>query len=767
MTGGRVAHPLLISLANISMEFRNKASNHAFLLLALIPVPKFLHPKQKVRGVLEARLFHQCLEFILKPLMVAAQIGVTMADPLGFVRWCFTPPAAYIVDTPESALVATVAGKTSSVTLATYQQYGDAHRHPPRHGYLTIQSLDKIAEMVDPWNDLDQYIKEAMKYRLCGVHRPFWRDWPLADPSIFLTSEPLHHWHKQFWDHDAKWCIFAVGAAEIDFRFSILHPRTGYRHFREGISSLKQVTGREQRDIQRYIIGVIADAIPSAFLIAIRSLLDFRYLAQAKVISEAICSKIDASLQNFHLHKHAILEAGARRGKNGPITNWEIPKLEFLQSVVSNIRYNGVAIQWSADITERLHIPLVKDPARAGNNQNYEPQICRSLDRLDKLENFDLATAIREVGIDFRGVQPLANSVQHIADHEEPEDVNIGNEKDANESEDFQINTTSDLLAYITSVGALPGSGFSSHGFTDYFYRARLLQRGLLNATNYFPHRTHQSSSNIVFHLTRSASFKRRTIDSVATEFGLPDLRPAISDYITRLKNEVLDDGHINTIGGRRFGKPGCDLPVTHIEVWKKVRLQSTSYHYPHDILSPITINAAPPSTAWPHGQFDSILVNLDAKEKWPQSGLKGSALHFITARYSDSHLPGHIVCNICLIFRIVPKFSLNLPYITDRFLCYVQRYDVVAQPNPACPTLRGPFPESSTGLYLLKHGRRASGDIIGDIVALDQVRALMDVIPRMGAKADRRFTKENSIHFSTEFWLNKYFDKETFFALN
>jgi Plavaka transposase len=43
MTGGCVAHPLLISLTNLFMDFQMKASNHAFLLLALLPVTKFIH----------------------------------------------------------------------------------------------------------------------------------------------------------------------------------------------------------------------------------------------------------------------------------------------------------------------------------------------------------------------------------------------------------------------------------------------------------------------------------------------------------------------------------------------------------------------------------------------------------------------------------------------------------------------------------------------------------------------------------------------------
>jgi hypothetical protein len=196
-------------------------------------------------------------------------------------------------------------------------------------------------------------LKEAKKYRLNGVHRPFWRDWPLSDPSKFFQPEPLHHWHKMFWDHDAKWCIRAVGDAELDFRFSVLFPRSGFRHFSEGISKLNQVTGREHRDIQRYIVAAIADAVPKTFLIAVRALNDFRYLSQAPEISDKNCALIDKALQEFHLHKSIIIAVGARTGKgNKVIDNWQIPKLELLQSVTASICGSGAPIQWSADHTE-------------------------------------------------------------------------------------------------------------------------------------------------------------------------------------------------------------------------------------------------------------------------------------------------------------------------------------------------------------------------------------------------------------------------------
>ena len=298
-----------------------------------------------------------------------------MSDPLGYLWFCFTPLTAYIVDTPESALISGVAGKTSSVTMAFYKQFGDNYCHEPRTASTTLAQLQAAEITSNPW-ELSSYIVEAMKFRLNGVHWPFWRDYPLSDPSVFLTSEPLHHWHKYFWDHDAKWCINALGSAEIDFRFSVLHQNTGYHHFKEGISSLKQVTGREHRDVQWYIIAVSADVLPSKFMIAIRSLMDFRYFAQSPLIDASTCTLISNSLLRFHDNKQAILDAGARRGKKATIENWYIPKLEFMQSVVSNIQQNGVAIQWSADVTEHAHIEVVKDPASTGNNQNYKPQIC-------------------------------------------------------------------------------------------------------------------------------------------------------------------------------------------------------------------------------------------------------------------------------------------------------------------------------------------------------------------------------------------------------
>ncbi|KAJ7023856.1 hypothetical protein C8F04DRAFT_874437, partial [Mycena alexandri] len=68
MTGDRSAYPMLISLADIDMDFRMKASHHEFFLLSLLPITIFWEKDPTIRGVLASRPFHAIPDFILEPL---------------------------------------------------------------------------------------------------------------------------------------------------------------------------------------------------------------------------------------------------------------------------------------------------------------------------------------------------------------------------------------------------------------------------------------------------------------------------------------------------------------------------------------------------------------------------------------------------------------------------------------------------------------------------------------------------------------------------
>ena len=65
-----------------------------------------------------------------------------------------------------------------------------------------------------------------------------------------------------------------------------------------------------------------------------------------------------------------------------------------------------------------------------------------------------------------------------------------------------------------------------------------------------------------------------------------------------------------------------------------------------------------------------------------------------------------------------------------------------------------------------MKRAQRSDGSFFGDVIVLEHIRALVDLVPRFGEAADRRLSKETVLQHVSEFRLNKYFQKELFYAL-
>ena len=126
---------------------------------------------------------------------------------------------------------------------------------------------------------------------------------------------------------------------------------------------------------------------------------------------------------------------------------------------------------------------------------------------------------------------------------------------------------------------------------------------------------------------------------------------------------------------------------------------------------------------------------------------------------------PGHCAAQLQLIFHMVPPKGLT-HNISDIFLTYAQHFDVVPQLNPKYSAHAGSFPESATLMFALKQAVCAGGAPLGDIIPVFQLRVLVDLIPRFGAQADPCLTKQTSFAYSAKFWLNKYFNKQMYYAL-
>ncbi|KAI6016894.1 hypothetical protein BKA83DRAFT_4059575 [Pisolithus microcarpus] len=637
MTGNRMAHPLLLSLANIDADIRSKGSLHGHVLLALLLVISFIHGKTHIRSLLSDRLIHESLDFVLKPLKVAVAIGVMMSDPVGNLHY----------------------------------------------SRRTLDDIEWACIEADP-NDFEEFLKAAKCYSLSSVHKPFWRDWPLSDPSKFLTPEVLHHFHCLFWDHDLQWCSIVLGLAKIDYCFSLIQTPVRYCSFGEGVSKLKQVTGCDHRAMQRYIVGVIAGAVPPKFLLSINALLSFRYLAQMPHFDHDALARVETVLKTFHDNKAAIISSSGRQGSNGPLQHWEIPKLELLQHVVLSIHNSGAVMQWMADVTEHAHVTEIKQPARTGNNQDYYTQIAQHLDRSEKCFRFDLATCLA--------------STEQGESGEDDED-----QEDEHELDFEALHVTHYYTPSRTSI--------------NYFESAEALASGAVpNAV--LPHRIFASSMT-AFRLAFKPSL-HVTIDEAAETFGLSDLRPAITDYVhcnDHLMTEVLN--------------PSAEK----VQIWFKVQVQQPSYHDRSSLESPQSLLASPPSVYLPGSQYDFAVISQVDESDWPSNGLRG-----------------HAIAQLRLIFRL---------YHSNTFLAYIQCF------NATFPSSSSYTTDTAVGMHVLKHTIQSDGARVGKVIPLHHIRSPAHVIPCFGKEVNPCLTRHNCYKLSNDFWLNKYWNKEFFYALS
>ena len=100
-------------------------------------------------------------------------------------------------------------------------------------------------------------------------------------------------------------------------------------------------------------------------------------------------------------------------------------------------------------------------------------------------------------------------------------------------------------------------------------------------------------------------------------------------------------------------------------------------------------------------------------------------------------------------------------------FLAYIEHLDIIPQAKSLDSALQRVGPDPITNMLVLEHAHRANGLYLGNIIPLSQLPGLVHLIPVFEDKADNHLTTYNNLHFSSEYLLNTYSDKEMFYALN
>lgn len=382
-TGSQLVYPVYMSTGIIPKALRSKSSLGAWVPIAYLPVSDFTDPKA-IQTTLKARFFHQCMRVVTKSLRKPGHEGAKMADSAGNVRLCYPQLASWICDYPEQTLITCSPANASPITTAGGANLGDPLPHPPRTFQHQMDLIRELRDSVDPRN-VAAYQKAAKAKGLSGVDRPLWEFLAGYSPER-MAPDLLHGVYRFNRDHLLQWVIRLLGQEEFDRRLMALQPRVGFRHFKEGISKLKQWSGRLDKEIMSVLVAICADAVPTAAMEAIRALVDFQYLAAYQSHNTETLGYLSTALATFHAKKDIFIKEGVRKGKKEVLNHFNIPKLAGLHAFNLLIPQLGSAPQFDTEISEHLHITDAKDLYRATNKKlDYHGQMCQVLQRRETL----------------------------------------------------------------------------------------------------------------------------------------------------------------------------------------------------------------------------------------------------------------------------------------------------------------------------------------------------------------------------------------------
>ncbi|KAG1837994.1 hypothetical protein F4604DRAFT_1941875 [Suillus subluteus] len=140
-------------------------------------------------------------------------------------------------------------------------------------------------------------------------------------------------------------------------------------HFKKGISTVRQWTGTEHKEMQCVFIGLLVLS-----QVVARAILDFSYYAQLRMHTAESLDGLESALAVFHANKDILQELEVHE-------HFNIPKLHQISHFVKSITLFGSTDGFNTELPERLHIDFAKDAYRASNKHDYEEQMALWLQR--------------------------------------------------------------------------------------------------------------------------------------------------------------------------------------------------------------------------------------------------------------------------------------------------------------------------------------------------------------------------------------------------
>lgn len=252
------------------------------------------------------------------------------------------------------------------------------------------------------------------------------------------------------------------------------------------------------------------------------------------------------------------------------------------------VRLHGLLQQFSGDQTEHLHIANAKIPYRHTNRKDFAPQMCRFLDRGEKIRLFSMYLSwIKDVE---RGEMQADGSGHRPFDFEHDDD-DSGVEFDewgALDDPTVDDPTADDQDPQRASLRQAQFARLSTLFLRD-------------GVRDTFLDNSRPQNETTVFILKRKPDAIGVGVDDVANVYHLPDLRRVLNDYYYGYN--------------RSFAHSVGSLPFLSMNIWSYVRMQMRVLQDNNLVYPPQTVVAFPPDKdeGRPFGHCNFVLVKASA----------------------------------------------------------------------------------------------------------------------------------------------------------
>ncbi|KAI6010552.1 hypothetical protein EDC04DRAFT_2871165 [Pisolithus marmoratus] len=252
-SGGQQAYPVYLTLGNIPCAIQCKPSMQACMLIAYLPVEKFVgHNLSKaVQSVRTHRVFHKSMRLLLEPLIKAGLEGIEIVGGDRHVHKVHPILACYIADYLEQCLCLQKQSVLAHASTASFRVF-----------------------------------------QLKTIVTPFWVRFPLCCIHSHVTTNYL-----------IAWCMELINESELDCQLQTLPQCSGIHHFKDGWSKLSQ-------QMVKVLLGCLVGKVPNDVLTCYKALLDFVYLAQYPSHDDNTLEYMEAALTLFHKHKEVFISLG-------------------------------------------------------------------------------------------------------------------------------------------------------------------------------------------------------------------------------------------------------------------------------------------------------------------------------------------------------------------------------------------------------------------------------------------------------------------------